>query len=295
MPHRKKNVDYPVLLRDAVAQTIARIDGRRQTLRIAHTAERWRAPAAASLHAFPEIFMQIHGATDFTLPGQTMRLQPGQGLIVPAGVAHAELCRPDRRDFRNLVVMLYGGMTQIHLAGGAEGEKPHIEYREEYLHARPPLLYTLTAACCAQEDAQAALRRALHLALCESIASLLAAGSAAPAEHPRVAQIKLIIRQQAHRPALSVKDIARQLRCNADYISHLFRTQTGHTLSSWLCRQRLESAERYLRDSPLNIAEIARNCGFTDASYFTLIFRRHFDMSPRAFRRKIQTREPEHG
>ncbi|MDR2094471.1 MAG: helix-turn-helix domain-containing protein [Treponema sp.] len=54
-------------------------------------------------------------------------------------------------------------------------------------------------------------------------------------------------------------------------------------LTEYINFRRLE-LEKSLLDSGLYIHEIAEQCGFLDYNYFTRLFKRQFDMSPREFR-----------
>jgi len=279
-------------LRRTVEERIRRLRQGKGTLRVAGASPLWRVSSEAKLHTYAELFLQAQGMTEFELPDGKILLKPGETLLVPAGVAHGETCRCPRATFRNVVVMLYGGLTQVHLAEGDDGEKPHCAYIEEFRHDTPPVLYDLVDACsgAAYRDGPPALREGLALAVLGSVQALLLSPTLAPAGNPRVASVMQRARQQLGNPALSVKSLARELRLNADYLSHLFRTETGEALGACISRLRMELAMHYLQHSPLNVSEIARLCGCPDASYFAQLFRRHFDMTPRECRKKMQAR-----
>jgi len=84
-----------------------------------------------------------------------------------------------------------------------------------------------------------------------------------------------------HLPAL-----ARESGLSVSRLAFLFRRQTGKTPGQFLEDQRLSHAAHLLRRTSLTIAEIAGECGFADAFYFTNRFRRHHGMSPTRFRKK---------
>jgi AraC-like DNA-binding protein len=50
---------------------------------------------------------------------------------------------------------------------------------------------------------------------------------------------------------------------------------------------RLRHAAGELLDSSRNLADIAREAGFTDENYFARLFRRKFGQTPREYRRDI--------
>ena len=91
--------------------------------------------------------------------------------------------------------------------------------------------------------------------------------------------------QDLPNPELSVRWLADAIRCSADYLSHLFRVETGQTLTGYINEERQFLARHLLRNTAKNVSEIARGCGYQDPSYFTRVFTRHQGQSPRSYRR----------
>jgi len=63
-----------------------------------------------------------------------------------------------------------------------------------------------------------------------------------------------------------------------------FRKFTGTTPTQYIIRQRLEYAKELLLETKLPITQIAEQCGFTDAFYFSRCFQKHLGLSPRQYR-----------
>ena len=68
------------------------------------------------------------------------------------------------------------------------------------------------------------------------------------------------------------------------YISQMLKKKRGITLRQYVIRYRMRSAAELLALSKMPIAEIAEECGFTDASYFTKAFKTEYGMTPKAYR-----------
>ncbi|MDD5677165.1 MAG: AraC family transcriptional regulator [Kiritimatiellae bacterium] len=85
--------------------------------------------------------------------------------------------------------------------------------------------------------------------------------------------------------AISTAGIADELHCNPDYLGRVFRQVKGITLTDFIYQRRLREARALLRESTLNVDQIARACGFQKAGYFRRIFHRHEGMPPLAYRR----------
>ena len=73
------------------------------------------------------------------------------------------------------------------------------------------------------------------------------------------------------------------------YLSALFRKKTGTTLIKYLTNYRMERAAKMLTKSDLPIAEIARRVGYDNISYFSLLFKARFGVSPAQFRKARRT------
>lgn len=84
---------------------------------------------------------------------------------------------------------------------------------------------------------------------------------------------------------ISAAIIAQTLGYNPDYLGRAYRQVYRCTLTEAIHRRRIRVARRYLLDGEMNIEEIARACGFSEAGYFRRLFRRYEGMSPGAFRR----------
>ena len=84
---------------------------------------------------------------------------------------------------------------------------------------------------------------------------------------------------------ISTDGIARKLQCNPDYLGRVFRRVEKMSPVEFIHLCRLREARLLLRESSLNIEQVARKCGFVDGCYFRRIFQRHEGMAPLAYRR----------
>ena len=85
---------------------------------------------------------------------------------------------------------------------------------------------------------------------------------------------------------LPVARIAAHCGLSPSRFAHLFRAQTGETPQRYLELQRLNRARELLEFTQEPVAAIARSVGFDNPFYFTLRFKRHGGLSPRAWRRR---------
>lgn len=86
---------------------------------------------------------------------------------------------------------------------------------------------------------------------------------------------------------LRIEQIAQALRVSPGYLSRAFKTTAGITYSEFVMRARIELAKRMLLTTETPIAEIALECGLTDQSHLTRIFKRSVGVPPAAWRRQF--------
>ena len=79
---------------------------------------------------------------------------------------------------------------------------------------------------------------------------------------------------------ISIPEIARKVRVSARQLERLFHHHLGCSPNQYYVGARLEVARRLLRQSTMPVIEIGIACGFTSASHFGRIYRRHFGVAP---------------
>lgn len=72
------------------------------------------------------------------------------------------------------------------------------------------------------------------------------------------------------------------------YVSRMLKDRKGMTLRQYIIAYRLKCAKRLLELSTKSAAEIAEECGFTDASYFAKTFKAAFGMTPKEYRSRFK-------
>ena len=72
------------------------------------------------------------------------------------------------------------------------------------------------------------------------------------------------------------------------YVSRMLKEKKGVTLRQYIIAYRLKAAARLLELSDKSVNEIAEECGFTDASYFTKTFKSAYGETPKAYRNRFK-------
>lgn len=246
-------------------------------------------------HFKPEVFVQISGWTEFSVPSETVTVSPGELCIMPAGVPHKETIYSKKDPFRNLVIGFYSNAISVHLAFEVEPKKPEIDVIEFYDAPNLETFLTLTNSLAENSHKSGPTRdrvvKGLSIALFALVRGLVERGSdGINQDIGKVFQAKWLIREQLSNTELNVKMLAERLQCSPDYLSHLFNTQSGEKLTHYIQRIRIEGAALALQTTPLYVSEIAWSSGFSDPAYFSRVFKKFLDLSPQEYRAQSEER-----
>lgn len=86
---------------------------------------------------------------------------------------------------------------------------------------------------------------------------------------------------------ISLSAIAGNVHVTPNYLSRVFRKETGESFLEWLNRFRLEKSKRLLGDSSLKTYEVAEKVGFHDYKHFSYNFKKYMNCSPTEYKKQI--------
>lgn len=81
---------------------------------------------------------------------------------------------------------------------------------------------------------------------------------------------------------ITVSRLAEECGISADYLSHLFKTEMGETLTSFIINKKLEAAKALLLDG-FDSKRIYSALGFSSQSYFISVFKKKYSVTPKEF------------
>ncbi|MGC6424651.1 MAG: helix-turn-helix domain-containing protein [Lentimonas sp.] len=110
-------------------------------------------------------------------------------------------------------------------------------------------------------------------------------------DHPEMHRIVEYVRTH-YREKLSVADMANVGGISVSSQERLFRKIFGLTPLMYLRKTRLNAACAMLRDTSVDLAEIAVNCGLTDQTNMTRAFRLELKITPLKYRRRFREAKP---
>lgn len=84
---------------------------------------------------------------------------------------------------------------------------------------------------------------------------------------------------------LLIEEIANKAHMSEHHFQRVFSTYLGETVNQYVLHRRLESAAKMLiSQQNKKIIDVANDSGFGDHSYFSRVFKKHFELSPHQFR-----------
>lgn len=136
--------------------------------------------------------------------------------------------------------------------------------------------YLLKPFC--DNDLENAIRR-LHKAMGDPAHSM-------PALLPRVANANRYVQEamqyiaQHYAQDLTITGIAEAMAISESRLSHLFKKDTGHTITGYLTRYRIQTAMEMLCNHHLKVYEVASQVGYKDVAYFGSLFKKLTGKTP---------------
>ena len=84
--------------------------------------------------------------------------------------------------------------------------------------------------------------------------------------------------------SLSLSSVACAIHVSANYLSSIFSQNVQKTFTEYVTEKRMERARKLLRSTDKSTAVIAQEVGYKDAHYFSFVFRKTQECSPREYR-----------
>jgi AraC-like DNA-binding protein len=106
---------------------------------------------------------------------------------------------------------------------------------------------------------------------------------------PRLAEINRILGESLEDSEFCVRQWAEAASVSVAHLRNLVKHHYGVSPTALIQRQRLDRAAQMLRQHSDSVQEIAFDCGFSTVNYFHRVFRKHFGMTPGAWREADET------
>ncbi|MCM3703993.1 helix-turn-helix domain-containing protein [Paenibacillus macerans] len=88
---------------------------------------------------------------------------------------------------------------------------------------------------------------------------------------------------------IRLQELAELSGLNPEYLSQLFKKETGLTLMNYIQWERIEEAKKLLAHSGEPISTIGARLTFYDQSHFIKVFKKHTGVTPKQYRNRVRT------
>ena len=224
----------------------------------------------------------LRGRADWVWDRTPVRLEPDRWTLVPRGTPHeahgltqritlmsyhVEMTLPGGRDVLRMLSMPMG--VQV-AADSRLAQMVRLSMRE---YERP-----------SQSTTHAMLTHWAKLILPELLRETAAQGKLLIQDiSETVADVVRWMHQHLDQPT-SLDGLEEISGYSAQHLNRMFHESLGVTAMQYLMRIRMQHAARLLREGRLSIAGVGRAVGFDSQFYFSRVFRKYFDASPRRWR-----------
>ena len=86
---------------------------------------------------------------------------------------------------------------------------------------------------------------------------------------------------------ITSKEVANALSYNQSYFCRNFKRNFNKCFSDYLTMYRISASKKMLEDTSKTITQIAHECGFNSASYYTISFKKYLGVLPSEYREKV--------
>jgi AraC-like DNA-binding protein len=224
----------------------------------------------------------------FVRRGRLGIAEQDRGLDPTAG--EAILLWPQRRHYGTEVVAAGSEFYWLHvLVPPAREGEPTLSVPQRCRPARPirlmELLHQYLSDQASGRLTQVAGSALVQLMFSEMSEQHADAGGVA-ADATLAARAEAEIARRFHL-SIGTASIARQLRCNPDYLGRIYHRSYGRTVMRGIAERRVEEARRLLMECPgMPIATVCHQVGFRNHAWFRRIFSRIAGSTPDLYRRR---------
>jgi two-component system response regulator YesN len=103
-----------------------------------------------------------------------------------------------------------------------------------------------------------------------------------------IQKIKDLISQK-YMENITVVRLSEEVYLSPNYISLIFKQETGESVIEYVTKVRMEAAKELLKSEDLKVLEIAEMVGYENSTYFSTVFKKYTGMYPQKYRTFFQT------
>ncbi len=245
-----------------------------------------------------KIIYLISGELTYVIDGEKKsRMSPGNLLFIPAGIKYSL-----KTKYMRAVVVSFDFTDEYGDAGKWIAPAAESDYNENLCHSVKDfpafMRHILLSDVESERDTFIRIANIFTSAegfYLEELSAMLKLILIKIAEHSvenalpssMVENLDGYIRENIH-DEISNTELGAIFGYHPFYISKVLKDKRGITLHQYVISYRIKYARSLLRYTEKAISDIADETGFTDASYFTKMFKAQFGMTPKEYRNQFK-------
>jgi AraC-like DNA-binding protein len=243
-------------------------------------------------HEHAELCLLLEGRCLFSLDHAAAVLQAGDLVVCPAGHAHAEAFVRGGEGYRLAWWSLHPTEPTLHVTryarrgGFAMDHRMSLAILPAEAQRRLQVLRSLAAA--GRPPDVDMLREAMLTLALALYRRVIDGGEAQLDTRAQLVRRAVeFVRTQADRP-LALSDVARAVHVSPNYLTGLFRGETGTPLGRFILGERIARSQQRLREPGASVKTVALDLGFGDPFTFSRAFKRVTGQPPRVWQAQQQ-------
>jgi AraC-like DNA-binding protein len=238
-------------------------------------------------HGHAELCLLLEGRCRFSFEHAGCVLQAGDLVVLPAGLPHAEAYVRPGEGYRLAWWSLNEAEPRLHVTRYARRGGFAMEHLMNLAllpaDAREKLAKLRALAASTRRPDVDALREAMLSVTLALYRRVLDGGEAQLDSRAQlVRRATEYVRANTGR-ALALADVADAVHVSPNYLTSLFRAETGTPLGRFILAERIALAQRRLRQAGATVKAVAAELGFADPFTFSRAFKRVAGHAPKTW------------
>ena len=233
-------------------------------------------------HNHLELFYIIGGKGQFLIQDQLYPVNVNNLVIINPNVLHTEVSLNAQP--LEYIVLGIGGV-ELAANDSSNGQFNILDHFEsvEISGCLRNILREMEQKNPGYEDVCQAYMEILIIRLMRSTALAVPSKSQTVSTNRQCAAVRRYIDLHFKEP-LTLEQLAEEGHMNKFYLSHAFKKEYGLSPINYMISKRIDESKYLLAETDLSMSQIAQLLGFSSLSYFSQVFHRTQDISPKEYR-----------